>query len=955
MLFSKRKLYLLSAVALGAVATVGFAISCGNDQQTNNDKEPGDGTTDPTPQADPAASAIDQGLERRQIYKQAYNGTHTVKPFNYDSSASYGGETAGAESWYSSIRWFRYRRSGQSKVKKESTLDGTTRYTVVSPTHEWVQLELAGEIVLTLWDGTVKHYTNSKHEVTPEWDKKSNVLRLSSADPKSVNNPQFRTDLENAQKMQILTRKGVKWTNANNESTKYNLKTEDFFYSWQRTQLYDFVERMANGGVIATTKAQKEGESDVNVDKVGTELEKVYGTSDIGLFNPENRYPNGYLFELNGIDLAAISDESKTVVDVVDDSGETVKGFTFYADKGLIETNASKAADAPYQLAGFVNQFQSLLNDLTFVPAPSEYIAEFANTPESKLSKTVAGLSSVSGEAKKYGYYWYGAEREHTLFVGPYVPAGYDATTFKETHNVNKGFHDQEWVKNPMKINQIVSEYKSAPVDASLYQTQSFNSYNEGQSDVLSYSGLSKEQKNTIDAGKGGKYVAVNYTRPKNTSKVLYNLLRNFNPSTKIAVEGGYFNDAYSQIVYGKTKTELRAAGTSTVAAASLGDARIFRTLYQGVLNPYAFASAVSNGQSMPLISGAAVDGVFTSKATTTVRDKLHEVNAVTIFNADGTKMQFSDGSTLLSYDLLKTFVDKTDETERLQSPAYEQIKAQMKLFLDAMYTKYNIASDQKVKWERVHRYLNASDNEKSAIKVFVKLVNSLDPRLDFSFKYATEGSELLAAITNNVGTENFGGWGYDYDGIGSYYTALASNQTLLYTASALLTATPAVQAQYPELLNLATWFKNTLQTDATKPNYIPVSFDKLKFISNDILNAGNELTELAFDEATNTFRVLDPKTPADKAILDQRANVTQWTSLFAKLLLQYQETRTVEQHVAAMQEMTSIFSWEINNRLLVSESFSTYVQNPKFITPSGESNIPYMQDTSLAPFEQGK
>ncbi|WP_027334007.1 OppA family ABC transporter substrate-binding lipoprotein [Mycoplasma elephantis] len=894
-------------------------------------------------------------INRRNTLITRYNASRTIEPFFYDFSASYGSMTAGHENTYLSGNFIRYARSGETKITKTpKQVGGAVVYDfkVEKPTLEWLQLDLSSEILLTLWDGTKKYYTNSKHEVTPKWDEKQQVLKLSSKDEKSVNNPQFIKDLEKAKSVQFIIR-DVNWTDSNNKETKYKLIADDFYYSWMRTQLLSIKNRIKNGAKDVISEELKNGKK-TYVDEIG----KLYRGAKTH-FSDTSYYPNGYLLELFGVDLEGLDDYNKTVVEVENSQGQKVKAFTFNASPSLIKQNEGKTG-AEVQNAKFVDYLKTLCNELVFSPAPSQYIKEVAeaNNEEQTVDDNdiKEKLKSLTGDVKKYGYYWYGNKREQLLYVSPFIPNGYNSETNTETYTQNKYYWDQGWVNSKNSIKKIQNEYKAAPIDGKEFNDSQFNAFKAGLIDSISYDSLSQSNKDKVDAGI--PEFPIQYKQSLNKNHRLYQLLENIIPVSDPENTNNYsFNTNYAKMIFGYSLDDIKKGVNSDnkdVATASSfvkGYGKSFRSLVANTINMYAFTAFISNNQNQPLLSGIALDSPWFTNTEKTPRENLYEINETYVFDKDGNKLNLSnttDPKYAITHKDLENFDIHQKTEDKLRTPFYEKIQKAMKELLDEFYAKNSLANTDKIKWTQCYRYTNPDDKTRQAMDTYKKLVNSLDPRLEFDIIYPKDGKELQQQVVYGTGLKEFNGWGYDYEAQGSYYTGLtaSTSTSLLYVLSTILKEEGNLQTQLPTLTKLAKLLDKKLSVVPNSNYFIPFELKYYSDIPNKFL-ISNSVNEL-YRDSNGTIRLLDEKNADDKAILDARKNVGEFNTVLAKIFLDLQGELTVEEHIELIKEINSVYIWDFGTNLQTAIRPRPVIQTNKYIAPNSSSSVPYYQDLVL-------
>ncbi len=940
-----------------------------------------------------------QSLERKQKQIERFNSTKKDKLYSSNFSNTFGSASYGTDINYAGAGFWRYQRTGETKVidyivkskDKDGKVWNSSSQLVVRPTFEWFTLDLIKELIITKPDGSTIAYTNSKHELLPSdeemkkwdqwiqegkqeqaisqikmkygWNGSDVSLKIHSNDPHSINHVDFLKNMKGAAKIALIP-KDINYSDFEGNKTKYKLKAEDFYYSWLQTQLYAFDFRMQNGGV-------KSGEGRGAVDVIGEKIKKIFNDPNIDIFKPDKSYPNGYLYELFDVDLKAISQKEKSLQKVTDLSGKEQDALVFHA--------------ADEKIGGQFNQlFFTFMNDTTFVPLPIDYVTD--NNEKDHFDGKLNLKDYIKDEnslAYKLGYYWYGQTLQDVLYIGPYIPKKYDEFTQKKVYFQNPNHWDQEWVKAQDNIKIIQEEYKTSPLNPIEFATEQLNAYKAGLIDSIAFRDLSDSVKEELIAGVPG--MPINYSKTENKNKTLFSLFETTTPDpwhVEMVDENGkklskeeyekqkaaaiskfQFNDQYSKLMYGLTREEL-GLGEHRVStlSAMLKEAKSFRSIYMNVANMYALVDYISAGQAKPLLPGMAQDAVFKTGTSETPRNRLDELNSTFVFDKDGNKHKFADGSVLIKPDF--SFMNKVGSLERLRSKYYMELKELMKDLLDKVYKENGWTNDKKISWRNVFRYANADAKMKDSIRNFEKLVNGLDPRLEFKMDVPVDTNDLVDAVIANKGPKFFAGWGYDYEGIGQYYAPLTSFEaaSLTYMLSTILKdefenkGAAGYKTKIPQLYKLALKINEKVRheieiTEANKDKfiYLPIEFKDIVSATNyDILHGDVEFTETKIVDGH--VEKLDPSIKEDKELIDKTrgANIEKFKTSLSKFLLFLQEEYSIEEHIALIQEINSIFGWDFGTQLQITTSFNKFVKNPKYITPGGSSSIPYIQDTKL-------
>ncbi|VEU76975.1 OppA family ABC transporter substrate-binding lipoprotein [Mycoplasmopsis columbina] len=300
-------------------------------------------------------------VQRREIVS-LINSARILKAFDYDSTASYGGAIDQNGSGIVNLTLGRQQalNSAQTEVVE---IDGKPEVKVVKPVFLKHKLELATAVVVTTKDDQVKVFDNDEAEVTPEPTETLNGkqyysslnVELSSNNEKSINSLAFQTALQNAKKVQLVIREGVKWVDSQGNDTGYTVKTKDILYSWWRTKAIDTDFRHEHGGSLYLDRLTR---------KTLLEKTSIYFTDQV-------RYPNEYLFELYGIDSSKFNNPNDFITKLTADSlPESIKNKEAISFEAVGGGNSSDSYN-------FKELYDKMFEkDLTFVAAPSDYIEE---------------------------------------------------------------------------------------------------------------------------------------------------------------------------------------------------------------------------------------------------------------------------------------------------------------------------------------------------------------------------------------------------------------------------------------------------------------------------------------------------------------------------------------------------------------------------------------------------
>ena len=742
----------------------------------------------------PASSRITD----KNLFVVRSNVKQDTSGYKYDYSNSYGTALTGSTSTLIGSELIHLKTEGRFEIKKDSS-----GKEVIIPSHQSFQFGLANAAVLVFEDktksGSQFELVFDSDDVDPNIDVPANntqtVISRDSSNKKSINNKsiflkllekgaltQKVSSVDNLQTTDIsetgnyvITKLGftvneeAKWVDSQGKETKYNLDPRDFWYSFMRSKMNDKDFRRSNGG-------SKELDS-YFIDK----------TSATTRFQENDRFSNEYLFSFFDLDSTKLYEE-KDAIQKVNINGKEREMFTFTSLKPNQAIN------------GFLSVFENLLaNNLLFIAAPSQYIKELAandflnkNLGEKKLE--------IDKLAREFGVYTYGQNRTSTLYASPYIPTS--AIENREVYEFNHFYANQKMVdevegkievKDPntkkvvRPLEKIIFEYTGG-IDTSTFNSQLLSSYLKGNVSQVAYATLTpdqrikifgtsgEEQKMLEEAEKNG----LQYVKSNNLSSLVQRTLVQSNPTNAVNSLDEYtFNDQYAQLVFGMTRQDLKDGNKTTTDAFFVNEGFEFRTLIQASINWDAYIKQVYQHQRVLWLSGAAQNAQFSNStkndAKPTPIDNYEEVNTLQFIDKTTNKSNPSLVSVTPEQMKKHTSDNKDDNKKALKSPEFEKIKANIKILLDDFYKKNNWKADKKIEWEVVYPYADQQTLIVTIMKDIVDMINSLDNRLNAKLFVPKNAEEMLNKINRNTGVSDFNGWGYDYEGIGSYFAAFSN------------------------------------------------------------------------------------------------------------------------------------------------------------------------------------
>ncbi|MDQ0514296.1 hypothetical protein J2Z62_000734 [Mycoplasmoides fastidiosum] len=583
------------------------------------------------------------------------------------------------------------------------------------------------------------------------------MMRETSTQSNSVNSPAFYEALRKATKVQFTVKEGIYWADGKGEKTSYQLKPEDFFTKYARTVMQNVGYRHAHGG-------SKEADDHANNVTYRENLEP-----NTNPFIASTDFGNEYLIYLFGVDGAKLT-KKDSFLTTVSSTGEQAVTFEALTPQASTSTSGTSSNPSSTQRQVFFDTFMDkiILTGNYFTPAPTDFI-------KANQSRNPA---NVSGLAAEIGYYWYGAKFEEMLYAGPYFVTESNQNRF--IYKMNPHYFDQEWVNDDSSVRSVVSENDGT--DATSFRSQNFELYKTGQTPTISYNNLSQTQQAEV----------LNSVR---TNPELFNLSYTVTPDysgfNSLAVTwrpilyGDYqnplvqrseyaFNDAFALLMYDNTIADIEAGKVATSSKHYwTGDGYIFRSILSSAFNYYAFATEIGSELShwSTLARPDTPLGGSDQSTTATFKHLSDDVRQTGFFFYGGADNKTKFEKTLAADQ--KHSVDNTNNQEvRYQASNYEQLKAETKRLLDKFYgvttgntTGTGIAKLTNNKHQKIQLTFNTRSsattaNRKSATENAVKVLNSLDPRLDI--RVADWTQERFDALTNAKSPHTWNGWGYD-------------------------------------------------------------------------------------------------------------------------------------------------------------------------------------------------
>ncbi|OYD26830.1 lipoprotein-associated protein [Mycoplasma testudineum] len=781
------------------------------------------------------------------------NAKYNSEPYAFEFSASYGGNSNSANSRRLNADLFRVKATGQPIYEKNSL-------ELLSPSQSYYQLLYADSVRITKNDGTVVTYNNDKHEIQGVATGNESSVFKSSSDPASINNPQFFSDLTGATKLQISIKKGFYWTDYNGAKTDYEVNAEDYFYSFNRTRMLEGSTRHENGGSAELDKFMIDSKN----------VKTRFATSD--------HYPNGYLYEIFSVDAKKFANKEQFLQQV---DGTTYLTYESFDSKG----------------AQFADMFgKEFIDSNEWAAAPSAYLK--AKHAELHTALGYSG-AAPTGIAYEMGIYSYGLTYKDVLYAGPYYVSEDNATTKVQVFKTNNQYVDKEFVNSPGSINTIQVNFDES--EASIFETRLFEGFRSGDNSSLSYSQLTDTRKND-------SIITSNLSYVKELQSQNLHIRGKIVTVPNKDIDGKFYNDNFTKLVFGSTISEITQGTAKTGQAMFAGSGLVFRSIIESAINWERINNIfLGVDQAQAWRSGLAPDGFIggsdqSTSTKKTVKDYSDIVNGTFVLNTNGEIVATS----VPSENKTKATVAVSGDIS-VQSVDYEQAKKSMKELLD----KAGIANGQKVTWKMYHNTTSAvSEKLQLAYDAIIKLIKSLDDRLDVSFEISSQPADFYKYFTEGKGTTQFAGWGYDYNGLGSGIDGLLWTKNTHSLAALSLYSndeTNEFQNSFPEFTKMAKELKravaskefkigtHTLEADGTYKPKDPTLLAKLQDASKWV-----ELTNSEAEYPATLFDGYSQKADGTWEKIDSSAQT-------ATFHLNYQRKNTNESLVKLGQEITTL------------------------------------------------
>ncbi|AJC49732.1 OppA family ABC transporter substrate-binding lipoprotein [Mesomycoplasma flocculare] len=826
-------------------------------------------------------------------------------------------------------------KNGILKENKDK-LDKTYNYEISQPSYSWNAFVNAKAILVTKNDGKEELFDSDAHEKGYlKQGEKTNllVIKLKSEQKNSINSEFFAQALENAKKVQIFLKNNINWVNYQGLPTGFYLKPRDYFYGFRTQRLSEQKYRVRFGG--------------------GFEIDKI-AQEKIPNFDPKSDYfvntiGNFYLLELFGLDPLDFDNEAKYIQEykgsLADFKGKKALSF----QKGVTKEKVF-----------FNNFFEKIILTGMLRPVPADFIDKRNKeiTKKQKEDGKLVGRFGESGDALRFGAYWYGEDfKKDLLYNSPYTQTVFNQQ--KRTWKINEYYPRTNWKENLpytfKKINWLYSKYASP----SAFKNSQFNSYREQTIMGVSFDSLSESQKNLVASNQKKYGWNLNRQETKNSLHKWYysvlvpgSLKQKFRPETGVSFDEKYygFNDNFAKLNYGVSLQDIAVGKAKIIDNLISGPSLEFRQIIANAYNLYTTAQTMQS-QSLAWYNFVAPDNKISSKPNSkTPRDFYKFANTIKLVDSQGKIYYEKDAES----EKQQNFANVNDAKKQFQAPNFALLKDRMKKLLDKFWQDNKLTKDEKVEWTSHSFYTNTPDQVISAINNAADAIESLDPRLKINRIWPiTDLARRTNYLYTRTGGLDYGGWNYDYNGIGTVFDGKIQKNGVGYAILSAIYAKGAnseIAKSYPHVFKYALETKKYFDKFAKK-GYIR-KFEDWKDATNSP-DYGADDQHLAPDLINfiigSVVENEDPQNPGKKIktwksfvdVLNEQKLENQEEIIFdflaesAVFNLIFQEDNSDQELILLSSELSSLLGFGLNDLLSVSSSTPyAFLQNPNIESP---------------------
>ncbi|MGL5204646.1 MAG: OppA family ABC transporter substrate-binding lipoprotein, partial [Metamycoplasmataceae bacterium] len=293
--------------------------------------------------------------------------------------------------------------------------------------------------------------------------------------------------------------------------------------------------------------------------------------------------------------------------------------------------------------------------------------------------------------------------------------------------------------------------------------------------------------------------------------------------------------------------------------------------------------------------------------------DYADKINNIGYFDEDGKKVVITEAQMRRSYELNSDSIEN-----QYKNTQFNEIKELVEQILD----DNNVTSP--LEWQIIYPWTDAVGNRITIdqLELVVKTLKDLDSkgRLQPSLFVPNSRDEMLDSINSNKAISDFGGWGYDYEGIGSFIDGISHQSGVTLLSAFSLYSDPintTIRNQNPEFTKLSNRIKEYLNPGL--PAGLKVE-DWINFTNDDNNN------------------------------LDAKFGSYQFGTEIAKFYLMYQEELTDDEITDLIIELNIIAGFAMESDISINDAKSTSLSLvlPEYLYPTTRAGILYLSDVRV-------
>ncbi|VEU77930.1 OppA family ABC transporter substrate-binding lipoprotein [Mycoplasmopsis columbinasalis] len=391
--------------------------------------------------------------------------------------------------------------------------------------------------------------------------------------------------------------------------------------------------------------------------------------------------------------------------------------------------------------------------------------------------------------AWKTGVYWLGTGSASSYVVGHYYKAPFDAANAIGSYYINQHYWEKDFVNNPNALQTINVYYRKSQADNPVkFSHDQFELFKDGKVSQLQYGTLSENDKKELEKNYS---VTIRPNQIVNQENVLYRVARPLFFTFDSKKWGGLngtkefeFSDAYSLLMYGKTKKELvEQQVPSPTFFAGLGLA--FRSVLKTSVNWYTLASNFSKQTRESFFPAMPADAYLYAEDDQygTLNENKAEVNSLFVIDAQGNKVKLQVGNEFLdeiSYEKMKAYaLSKSTIEDKKYSPVAQQLKVVMKGILDKFFEENPTLKGQKIELKLESLIGTYSEELKESMRLLKTVFESLDSRIQVTLNLTNadtdqQWEERIDRVAYGGLANIYLGWNPDTDNVFSAVDGLS-------------------------------------------------------------------------------------------------------------------------------------------------------------------------------------